>query len=334
MKKQHIIPLVKKYLTVLIFCGVGFFAFGAGAAFHLLRDAQCERSYHLINAGIVCGSTRVIDKKDYVETENALIALIESEKAAGRLTDAAVYFRDLKNGPIFGINETADYAPASLLKLPLALVYLTQVERNPEMLNEQLSVREPQWDFSEYYHPTITIDPHTPHTVEYLLMHMLQYSDNNAYGVLQTHLYEEGQQGLATRVFLELGFIDPVDIYDETLSVRQYAGILRTLYSSSFLNAELSEKVLEWLAASDFTQGIAGGIPDGVVVAHKFGERVLPDSKGEGKTSQLHDCGIIYYSSNPYILCVMTRGSDMDSLAATIRRISSMVYDEVNSRRL
>ena len=334
MKKQHIIPLVKKFLTLLIFCGVGFFAFGAGAAFHLLRDVQCERSYHLINAGVVCGSPRVIDKKDYTQTENALIALIEAEKTSGRLTDASVYFRDLKNGPIFGVNEAADYAPASLLKVPLALVYLTQAERNPEILNDQLSVSRPQWDFSEHYPSPTTIDPHTPHTVEDLLMHMLQYSDNNAYGVLLTHLYEEGKQGIATQVFLELGFIDPVDIYDETLSVRQYAGILRTLYSSSFLNAALSEKMLGWLAASDFTQGLAGGIPDDMVIAHKFGERVLPDSKGGGKTSQLHDCGIIYYPGNPYLLCVMTRGSDMDSLTATIRRISSMVYDEVNSRRL
>jgi hypothetical protein len=50
--------------------------------------------------------------------------------------------------------------------------------------------------------------------------------------------------------------------------------------------------------------------------------------------NQLHDCGIIYYPGNPYLLCVMTRGTDWSALEKTIQTISAMTYKEVDSRKL
>lgn len=49
---------------------------------------------------------------------------------------------------------------------------------------------------------------------------------------------------------------------------------------------------------------------------------------------ELHDCGIIYYPNNPYVLCVMTRGDSMEELKKIISTISLMTYKEVDSRRL
>lgn len=321
----------KKSFIPAMILAIGFFALGilSGVTLPDSPKAQCEQAFRFVNVNIVCGKAPVIKKTGYVETENAIAAFIASEKAAGRVTDVAVYFRDLVNGPIFGLNESADFAPASLLKLPLALVYLTQAERDPNVLGQQLSVAKPEWRFSEYYSSSQTIDPTEPHMVSDLLMHMLTYSDNNAYGVLRAHLDETGQGGLVTQAFLELGFLDPKNVADETLSTRQYAGILRGLYNASFLSAELSEKVLSWLVQSDFTQGLRADIPKDVPIAHKFGERTNVDG-----VSQLHDCGIVYYPGNPYLLCIMTRGKDFADLAAAIRRISSIVYTEVSSRRI
>ncbi|MFA6095293.1 MAG: serine hydrolase [Candidatus Paceibacterota bacterium] len=309
---------------------VGLFAFGiaVGMLFSISSKNVCVSKLMFVNRDLACGKPAVIEKTGYKETQGKISVFIQGEKEAGRVTEAAVYFRDLRNGPIFGINETTDFAPASLLKLPLALVYLTQAERNPKILEERLSVEKPQWSFAEAFHPTETIKPQEPHTVEDLLKHMLSYSDNNAYGVLQTHFYETGQKDMITQVFLELGFIDPANIYDEVMSVRQYGSIFRALYNISYLNAELSEKVLGWLADSDFKIGLKAGVPEDIVVAHKFGERIAPSG-----AKQLHDCGIVYYPENPYLLCVMTRGRNFDDLSTIIRHISDVVYTEVDSRR-
>lgn len=327
------INTLSKLRKYLIPAAVGLGLFGLGYVGGTVRGEyqheQCHAEYVFINADVVCDKKPVIKKTGYVATKNKIIAFAEAEKAAGRLTELAFYFRDLENGPVFGINEAAEFAPASLLKLPLALVYLTQAERDPNILNEQLSVAEPQWNFSQHFPSGEAINPSASHTVLDLLTRMLAFSDNNAYGVLLTHLYESGQKEIVAQTFLELGFIDPADIYDETLNVRQYAGIFRGLYNASYLNAELSEKALEWLAQSDFGGGLRAGVPMHITVAHKFGERNMADG-----TKQLHDCGIVYYPDNPYLLCVMTKGKDFDELLRVISHISLVIYTEVDSRRL
>jgi beta-lactamase class A len=300
------------------------------AALIRLPERQCEAQYAYINAREVCGPRDAISKAAYGKTQGEIESYIERERAAGRILGASVYFRDLENGPVFGVNENDDFAPASLLKLPLALVYLTQAERDPSLLSEQLSVSEPQWDFVVNFPSSQPeIDPQEPHTVDELLMHMLKHSDNNAYGVLQTHLYEIGQKDLITKTFLELGFLSPADISDEVLSVRRYGAIFRALYNVSYLNAELSEKMLSLLSDTEFKIGLDDGVPDSIHIAHKFGERTL-----ESGERQLHDCGIIYYPKNPYLLCVMTRGNEFKMLDTVITEISRVVYEEVNSRRL
>ena len=73
------------------------------------------------------------------------------------------------------------------------------------------------------------------------------------------------------------------------------------------------------------------GLPPNTLVAHKFG--LHPIQTGSQITGiELHDCGIIYPASNPYILCVMTKGGTQPAaLAAAIKGISDLVYREVIS---
>jgi beta-lactamase class A len=314
------------FITAIGLITLGVIIGALGAHFY---SNPCVSNYRFINPAEVCGKPDVIKKADYTGLRNSLESYIVNERAAGDIASTSVYFRDLEDGPVFGIHENADFAPASLLKVPLAMVYLTQAEDNPDILTGQASVAKPSWHVSEYYPPSQTIDPTQPHSIEELLAAMLTYSDNNAYGVLQTHLYETGQQDFIRQTFLELGFIDPSTVTDDVMSVRQYAGIFRALYNVSFLNAALSEKVLGWLSKSDFNQGLRGGVPADVVIAHKFGERF-----SNNNVKQLHDCGIIYYPGNPYLLCVMTSGMNFDALARVIQHISGAVYEEVNSRRI
>ncbi len=92
----------------------------------------------------------------------------------------------------------------------------------------------------------------------------------------------------------------------------------------------LSEKALEFLSDVEFTKGLVAGVPKNIAVSHKFGERSIIDSED---IKQLHDCGIIYYPDRPYLLCVMTRGKNLDVLTDNVRVISYLVYDEIESQR-
>jgi len=331
MKTVEVQKLSKRQLILKIFFGFFILLIGyiAGLFIHKHNQMECIDSLHFVNPGVVCGKPFVIKKTGYVSTSNKIKAFIENEKSAGNITEGAVYFRDLVHGPVFGVNETSDFAPASLLKLPLALFYFSKAETNPEILQQELSVEEPKWSFSPNYPATKTINPKEPNTVEDLLMHMVTYSDNESYGVLQTNIFETGQEEDMIQTFLELGFLDPNSIDDEVLSVRQYASIFRLLFNVSFLSAEGSEQVLTWLEKSDFNKGLKMGIPNNIKIANKFGERI--DSKG---VKQLHDCGVIYYPDNPYLLCVMTKGDDFKELERVIGYISREVYNEFDSRKI
>jgi beta-lactamase class A len=108
-----------------------------------------------------------------------------------------------------------------------------------------------------------------------------------------------------------------------------YAIFFRVLFNASYLDKEYSEKAMELLAQSDFNDGLVAGLPRGVIVAHKFGERGnLPGSSDY----QLHDCGIVYYPNHPYLLCVMSRGNDIQHLENSIAQVSRFVYDEIDNQ--
>ena len=117
------------------------------------------------------------------------------------------------------------------------------------------------------------------------------------------------------------------------VNAKEYGSIFRILYNVSFLGKDPSEKILSLLTQSEFKNGLRGGVPENIVIAHKFGERELKVGNNVAPVKQLHDCGIIYYPGNPYILCIMTRGPSLQKLAPVIQRISSEVYQEFDARK-
>jgi hypothetical protein len=85
---------------------------------------------------------------------------------------------------------------------------------------------------------------------------------------------------------------------------------------------------LELLSRSAFTDALVAGVPKGTKVAHKFGIRDVPNED----VKQFHDCDIVYYPKRPYLLCVMTRGSQTESGVMFIREVSRRVYQQVDDR--
>jgi hypothetical protein len=127
-------------------------------------------------------------------------------------------------------------------------------------------------------------------------------------------------------IYTDLGLATPPEIRGngDVLNTHEYATFYRVLYNASYLNKDDSNKILELLSQTDFKYGISSGVPENIPISHKFGEH------SDANYKQLHDCGIIYYPKNPYILCVMTRGSNFDDLKDVIRTISKSVYEHVD----
>lgn len=281
--------------------------------------------YKLINPLLDC---EIFQDGDFDELDpfiHKVQTLIDEKKKQGKLTDAAVYFRDLNNGPWFGVNIRDQFAPVSLLKVPLMIGWLKQAETRPQLLRRKIRYKPSMKDRI----PGQTIDPERmlvpgkTYTVEELLRRMIAYSDNHAADLLFSHM----DQDWFLQTHRDLGLMVPyTDKPIDYITVKAYSSFFRILFNASYLSRDMSEKALDLLTQSDFKDGLVAGVPAGTLVAHKFGELLL----NEG-LSQLHDCGIVYYPRHPYVLSVMTRGPDSKELKATIAEISRLIYSQVDA---
>jgi beta-lactamase class A len=253
---------------------------------------------------------------------------VEELKNKYLVSHISVYFRDLNNGPWIGINEKETFSPASLLKVPIFMALLFQAQFDPSILAQKVIIK--QSDVNQSINQNIIFDNvlivGQEYTLEQVVESMIQKSDNTAVPILLRDIKPK----FIENIFKSIG-VPFKDLSTEVqVRVKDYAGFFRVLYNSSYLDREMSEKALEILSRSDYKNGIVAGIPDGIKVAHKFGERKSLDLE----ESQLHDCGIIYYSDAPYILCVMTRGNNFINQENVIRDISSYVYSEVDKNKI
>ena len=138
-------------------------------------------------------------------------------------------------------------------------------------------------------------------------------SDNVAADLLAENILNVNEMWSA--LFKELGLSQVLAEKGvaQKLTVNELSLFFRVLYNATYLNRENSELALSLLTRTRFQKGIRAGIEDqNVVVASKFGERSYdgPDRPKDDK--ELHDIGIVYLEENPYILCVMTKGTDFD----------------------
>lgn len=236
------------------------------------------------------------------------------------LTDYGIYFKSLNSPLWFGINEDKNFLPASLYKLPIALVTYKEIEDG--VLNEHARLTYTAVINKE--NPAgatqTSLEVGASYTVQELVRRMLEQSDNGAKNLLGTSLDNAYVDTLWT--LMNLGSPHP----DEEISARDYSFFFRVLYNSTYLDAKNSEKILGMLASSTYSNALASGLPFGVPVSHKWGLSNAAVGRGEQGEIALHDCGIVYAADNPYILCVMTKGPREQDLNAFIARVSDIVY--------
>ncbi|HYV33420.1 MAG TPA: serine hydrolase, partial [Candidatus Limnocylindria bacterium] len=250
-------------------------------------------------------------------------------KNEGKLTQASVYIRDLTDNHWAGINEQAQYEPASLLKVVIMMTYLKQAEDNPGLLSQKLLyTQQLQNDSTSPYDAASNLEVGKSYKVDDLIKNMIVNSDNGA----KNTLIDAIDVNALNEFYSLLNIKNPGDsTADYTISTQTYSLLFRILFNATYLNYANSEKALELLSQATFKDGLAAGLPEGVSVAHKFGEYV-PESNGEITEIGLHDCGIIYYPDHPYLLCVMTLGKNLDDLSSLIQNISRLAYQQIQDK--
>jgi hypothetical protein len=255
--------------------------------------------------------------KDKIQDE---ISQLRRDK---KINNASVYFRDLNSSKWTGVGEGELYSPSSMLKLTTLLAYLKAAQDNPELLQEKVYYSYEN-DPGQYYKPIKAL-PSGNYSKGEILVQMIVNSDNSAMELLNSKMPDN-----VLKVYKELGLPDPALQVDDFMSPEMFSRVLRTLYNSTYLSRTYSEQALKLLSYTTFKSGLVAGTAS-TTVAHKFGEHALIDQGGKVLERQLHDCGIVYYPNKPYLLCIMTRGSNFPELEDAISGIAGVVYKSVQS---
>lgn len=300
---------------------VGRHTFPAGTlqALQKIDLSEVNTSYKFINPLLFCQDQNV-DTKVAIDMENMVGDYITQEKKNGNLMDASFYFRDLNGGPWALVNKDFRTLPSSLLKVPVAISAYEYAAKHPDFLGTKVPYQtDTGTNTGEHFQPKEKVEVGHSYPVEDLIRYMIQDSDNEALFLLGSKIGDDDLKNSYTRLGVELPTSG--DRAGYTMGVRTYASFFRVLYNGTYLTQDDSEHLLSLLSQSSFTQGLVAKLPRGIVVAHKFGEASSPDG-----TKRLNDCGIVYKPDQPYLICVMTKGRDLDALASVISDISANVY--------
>ncbi len=312
---------------------VGFgFIFGCLIMFlwqHYIEEKSPDTSlrlnnsaYKFINPLLDAGESPVALLPSTIsDLRNRIEESIGALQHKGIVTEASVYYRDLKNGPTFSINEESVYTPASLLKLTILMSYYRETQTRPGLLEDVITYDTPiETPWFRQQDSGALLEVGKSYTVNELIESMIVNSNNYATILLERHLDRE----IREKLFEDFSIPKPpiVNETDAFMGVKQYSSLFRILYNGTYLTDILSERALEILSRSTYQNGLRAGVPKNITVASKFGTN-------EHSSIQLHDCGIVYHPQRPYILCIMTKGSNYASQEKLIADISSLVYNTV-----
>lgn len=316
------------YYYPLIFClGITvtllYFNFFDDKSHELNRELTLGQR-EFINPLLDCSPMRPISSLRTEQLEKQVKRIIDKHKRIKTLKSASVYFRDLNTGRWFGINKEERFIGASLLKVPVLIEYLNLLSLYPNLMEVKIkydSEKHNLPNISQILTPPDHLEPGVEYSVDYLLGRMIALSDN----VAATMLLDYFPDLDIVKTLEEMGIKLNHSGTEAWITVNEYASLFRILYNSTYLSKQHSNAALQLLAQSHFKDGIEAGIEDqNIVISHKFGERVLR------QVHQFHDCGIVYYPQRPYLICIMTRGPDIQKLLPVVAEISRTVFQAID----
>lgn len=228
--------------------------------------------------------------------------------------NVSVYFEYLPTGANIAINKDAEFYPASLLKVPVAMAVAKKIDKGEWKWTNELVLMSADKDdaFGTLYKETTN----STFTIEELVNRSLSESDNTAHFMLVRNLEISEIEDVYDHMGL-VGFLSTKG----NLSAKKYSLIFRALYNSSYISENNSQKLLDFLAQSAFKEYIERGLPKEIVFSHKIGI-------SEDKKLYL-DSGIVYSENRQYLLTIMINGKNEQKSKEIMEDISKKVYTYV-----
>ena len=302
-KSQHYV-FATIFLLVLGVTNIGTYFFAS-----LAKDKVALSKYSFLNP-----ARTIIDQKDLIINFQPLRDYLNDKYEND--TNVSIYFEYLPTGANISLNKDAEFYPASLLKVPVAMAAAKKIERGEWRWTNELVLMSTDKDDK---FGTLYKEPsNSMFAIKEIVRRSLSDSDNSAHFILVRNLEMDEMKDVYDHMGLD-GFLKT----EGSLSAKKYSVMMRALYSSSYLNEEDSQMLLTYLSQSPFNNYIQQGLPAGTPFAHKIGV--------DDERKIYLDSGIIYVLGRPYLLTVMTRKKEQEIAQKIMADISEKAYNYVKS---
>lgn len=326
MKKNNIILILVILTLVSVSFSIYLLAYNRILANQSILQRSCNQDtgtldYQLLAPDIAWLSANEFlirqqqTTTSYADLKNSVSIILQNTQG-----EYAFYFEDLTTGAWVGINEKKQFMPLSLFKVPVMIATLKEVESGAASMDKKVILDKLDIDNKSGTLWKKGVGYET--TIKDLLIELIHHSDNTASEALTRHVISDK---IMFESVVAMGLPEPT-LNDTSVSPKQYANMLRSLYFSNYLRRPFSELALTLMLETDFNSQIPAGLPKDIKVAHKVGFYVW-----EG---YYHDCGIIYVPNKPYMLCIMSMNSTAEESDRIISQLSRIVYASVTANNV
>lgn len=232
-----------------------------------------------------------------------------------------IYVYDLNRDVELGINYNDSFRAASIVKIPIAIAILNEVEEGRLTLDQKYPIN------SNLVFNNIGLGSYSPGTAltirEYLEA-MIKISDNTALSHLDLILQNTYGSELNTHLsnFLKVNFF----VYPPETTPKQIGIVFKNLYSNYYLAPDLTNYLIGLMqqAVPDLRAGIGLGLPNSIIFANKIG---FLDTNED---LSYMDSAIVYGKKTDYILVIMNRNQNWLFAQNKISEISKTIYNSLN----
>jgi len=206
----------------------------------------------------------------------------------------SIYIQNLTTEKSYSVNPTTTFYAASLYKIPVAVSTVMYLTENNKTLDDIVTLLG-----SDYSSGTGVLGKYSPGTkITYreLFEVLLKESDNTA----QTMLLRTLPSNYLIKGFsLNNTFSwNPEFLPDNITSSYYYASYLNRIYTGDYLPEEYRNFIFSTMEHTSFDDRMTPFFKEGSVFSHKIGSW--------GDTQNWHDCGILTYNSQKFVVCVMS----------------------------
>ena len=236
---------------------------------------------------------------------------------------AGFYYKNLKTGETIGFNENEPFIAASVIKIPILIEVLRQIEEGKLKEDDLVEVKEqdkmPSCGALTYMHDGLKV------TVKDLYTLMIIHSDNTATNMLIRIAGIDNINNTIKELGCRATKLNRL-LFDEEeqrkgkenyITPYEMGYLLEKAYKKELISPSISQEMLRVLKLQRINHKIPYLLPDDLVVGHKTGE-------DQGIT---HDVGIIY-GRNPFIFCFASNETNVVKAENALREMALICYEE------